>query len=736
MKTLVGGSPVGGNMNFHPKLRLKRTRTCSSDSGCDVLCDSPDLSSTIMEDAIHTWEIRMQGVVKQEAERAREVTNWAKEAIRDASEDEEMRQEVLESWRSQLEGIMEFTKDLVECVNNDTKEVMYDSMGLSSGHESTSTIEEIDEEEEEKEEEIMQLFLLSAMGGNKTGHKRGKTGSKSLIKEFMSIYKKHGKVFKSSRKASKEVQAAYSKIKRQESLAKRRLSFEETKFPLQDYSLLQDDFAYSKKMFDSVLESAEIFNDWNWNFDENQSWENIFAEWRWNLEIQVDLKVKYYDDPEVEVEWNEFNFWKSDDMKIELDDGFLGDSEDDKIWTNCKFWQNSDDNEDIMHSLVDDEVVEDDSKSLINFWDENLENQSILESLIEEEEKNPSIEEGEDDEFIWDAKDIAMSLIDIEPDEETVDPKDNAYIWNDLETLTLLLMQKDDEEHEEKNRKELFPWEDPDYIKMLFSYEDQFDLISFSDEDESCNAEPKVRNYKEIGLKKMVELTKPLQIVTGSEDESLDWINWPFWNQFGSSFDIMKAYDDTYNVENKRYVDMEMPRNDKKNKQFNPWTSYKHGKSKPAKPTQKDPANIFKSCKHVFSIPNDYTKVAQKKVNQTNLYEDMEDIYADWSSIALSDERTEKKRQIRGRKKQRSYGGSNKENEQKPGLGFRRPGTPTIQTVTKYSSNKQYDFESSWIETKVPKKERKTAHVWKNARSQKRLNAKIFAKQPRSVIKA
>ena len=73
-------------MNYLPKLRLKRTRTCSSDSGCDVLCDSPDLSSTIMEDAIHTWEIRLDGVVKQEVERAREVTSWAKEALRQSAE--------------------------------------------------------------------------------------------------------------------------------------------------------------------------------------------------------------------------------------------------------------------------------------------------------------------------------------------------------------------------------------------------------------------------------------------------------------------------------------------------------------------------------------------------------------------------------------------------------------------------------------------------------------------------
>ena len=86
MKTLASGNPGAGHMNYLPKLRLKRTRTCSSDSGCDVLCDSPDLSSTIMEDAIHTWEIRLDGVVKQEVKRAREVTSWAKEALRHAAE--------------------------------------------------------------------------------------------------------------------------------------------------------------------------------------------------------------------------------------------------------------------------------------------------------------------------------------------------------------------------------------------------------------------------------------------------------------------------------------------------------------------------------------------------------------------------------------------------------------------------------------------------------------------------
>lgn len=738
MKTVAGGSPISGNMNYLPKLRLNRTRTCSSDSGCDVLCDSPDLSSTIMEDAVHTWEIRMDGVVKQEVLRAREVTNWAKEAIRDASEDEERRQEILESWRNQLEGIMEFTKDLVECVNNDTKEVMYDTMGLSSGHESTSTIEEIDEDDEEKEEEIMQLFLLSAMGGNKSVQKRGRPGSKSLIKEFMSIYKKHGKVFKTSRKASKEVQAAYSKIKRQESFAKRRLSFEENKFS-HEYSPSQDDFAYSQKMFDSVLESAEIFNDWHWNFDENQSCENIFADWRWNLEVQVDLKVKYYDDPEVETEWNEFNFWKfndaSDDLKIDLDNGFLGDIEDEKDWTNCKFWQNSDYNENILHSLVDDEIMdEDDSKYLINFWDENMENQFILESLIEEEEKKFLTKKGETGEFIWDEKDIVLSLINIEPEEERVNQKDNSYIWNDLETLTLLLMTKDDEEPELNNNKELFPWEDPDYIKTLFNFEDQSDLISFTDDDENflLSDDLKVNKTKTVNKSNNI-----FQELSENEDESINWITWPFWNDFGPTPDIMKAYEDTRDIQNKRHIDI-MPKDNTIKNNYISLRLTEPGKIKQIKKTPKDPANIFKAYKHVFTIPDGYTKVeaTQKEVKQTNLYEDMEDIYADWSLIALSDERAEKKRQIRGRKKQKTHGGPNKENEFKANLGHRRPGTPTIQTVTKSSSNKHFDFDGCWIETKVPKKERKTAHVWKNARSQKRLNAKIFAKQPRSVVKA
>ena len=40
--------------------------------------DSPDLSLTVMEDAVSTWGERLESVVRQEVERAREVTHWAR----------------------------------------------------------------------------------------------------------------------------------------------------------------------------------------------------------------------------------------------------------------------------------------------------------------------------------------------------------------------------------------------------------------------------------------------------------------------------------------------------------------------------------------------------------------------------------------------------------------------------------------------------------------------------------
>ena len=155
------------------------------------------------------------------------------------------------------------------------------------GHESTDTIEELIEDDD-NEEEIMQLFLLSAMRDGRIAQKKMRQNSnKSLMKEFISIYKRNGKQFRNSRRANKEVQTAYAKVKRHESFAKRRLSWEETKFTEDNFNTNDSDYHFSEKMFESVMDYAEIFNDWNWNFDdENEDYETFFHEWKWNLEVE------------------------------------------------------------------------------------------------------------------------------------------------------------------------------------------------------------------------------------------------------------------------------------------------------------------------------------------------------------------------------------------------------------------------------------------------------------------
>ena len=158
---------------------------------------------------------------------------------------------------------------------------------LMLGHESTDTIEELIEDDD-NEEEIMQLFLLSAMRDGRIAQKKMRQNSnKSLMKEFISIYKRNGKQFRNSRRANKEVQTAYAKVKRHESFAKRRLSWEETKFTEDNFNTNDSDYHFSEKMFESVMDYAEIFSDWHWNFDdENEDYETFFDEWKWNLEVE------------------------------------------------------------------------------------------------------------------------------------------------------------------------------------------------------------------------------------------------------------------------------------------------------------------------------------------------------------------------------------------------------------------------------------------------------------------
>jgi len=486
MKTVSGGSgsfPVG-NM----KLQQKRNRKISTDSGCDVLAEYPDLSSSMMEDTIDTWEIRMKGVVKQEAERARNGAKRARDDIRNAHEvfDEEEHLEVLNRWRNQFDEIMEFTKDLIDCVNNETREIMHDKLGQSSDNESTSTIDEIDEDDEEKEEELMKLFPSSPMEGMNSALRLRKPGSKSILKEFISIYKKHGQIFRTSRKANKEVHAAHSKLMQQEKLTKTQHPIEEINFTYNYTS--KEDFAHSEKMFDSVLEFDDCYC---------TQGKNIFPEWKWNLsEAELEKKLKHHHDQEIKVDYTELNF----DPVLNGEHG------------NEKSITDSDNIHDSLLSSVGHQAVE---ESLGNFVYQTTDNYFKLQPL---------------DELIWDFDELIWNFLTVD-----ITGKESVSAMN-------MLVTTDDEENEPNVYKELFPWEDPDNLTMLFSYEDIFDLMSLCYNHD-------INNSKHIIDEMMMEGQ------CKNEDEKTDWINWVFWNDFGSAFDILKEYEYTMNAENEKLED-------------------------------------------------------------------------------------------------------------------------------------------------------------------------------------
>merc|ERR1739838_157218 len=295
-------------------------------------------------------------------------------------------------------------------------------------------------------------------------------------KEFMSIYKRNGKAFRNKRKSNKEVQTAYAKIKRHESFNKRRLSWEETKFtePGQDLS----DFRYSEKMFESIMDWAEIFNDWSWN-----------------------LRKNFYDDPDVKNQWNEYNYWKMNedlDMYLELDEGCLADSEEDstKNWTDCFFWQDGTDNRSIAHDLVEGVIIEDwtdcffwqegsENRGIIldllndnrienktgygNYWDESSTNQTIIESLLDDDDDDDLASEvAADKEFIWEERQPMTAVVDFGSFDD-----DDTMLWNNPEVLFSLLETHD--EFKERPDEDVFAWEDKKYLNALLDFEDEID---------------------------------------------------------------------------------------------------------------------------------------------------------------------------------------------------------------------------------------------------------------------
>jgi len=370
---------------------------------------------------------------------------------------------------------------------------------------------------------------------------------------------------------------------------------------------------------------------------------------------------------------------------------------------------------------VDNIIEEDGNKDVLNFWDENTANLSILESLLDDNENRSLDETCNVVEFIWEAKDAVMSLMEMENSEERKPVCDNlGYIWEAKDAVMSLMEMDNSEERKPVCDNLGYIWKDLETNTLIL------------DQAHKDRLQTSISN---------------LIIPQEYESEDDDWTNWSFWNEFGTIPDILDAYDQSFkNIQKQNDSDLNIKaifwkislgeRRLSDVNYFESMSPHDSIKTKEANNTPKDPVNIFKTFKHVFTVPKELSKtiIEVKQGEENHLFEDMEDVYADWASIILFDERCEKKRQIRGRKKERNSSGSNKANLPKQSLGHRRPGTPTIHTVTKTTPTKLFDFNTCWIETKVPKKERKTAHIWKNARNQKRQKNKIYAKQPRSIM--
>lgn len=796
-----------GRLERHPplpKLSMGRTRTRSrNDSGYEDEFGTPDWTSSCLEDTIQTWVARLEGVVRQEVERVREVTEVAKHEMKSSSanEDVKIRDTALANWRRQVSEIMELMTDLVECVNNDTKEVIYDTVGRCSSGQASSPLEEIEEDEEEKKknEEIMKLFLLSAMDEKKAnvkkeGRKRKRSQPKiTMMRDFVTLNKKNGKMFKKSRKQGKEVQNAWTKLKKDDIIQKRRLSEEivRTRRLSKQRNSVSDvfeDAMYGMKMFQSIFEAEDIFEEWNWNFEILIPYETYFEDWRWNFDNPKEgdaIKSKFYDTSGVLEQWNDFNFWRCVEesmVDIDLDDVFndIENQRDNNDWKNWHYWDNWGSNQEILRALeetVEWEGVE--GGPTINFWEDSPKNNDIVTALLRD------IDTG--------------NLADTE--EET----DKQYNEVGEERVKMPICTT-------PNWDCLLFWDDAGKNEEILK--GLVDLIDFSEPcTETSIPEITLGFWDDNGDNKSIILT----LVDGKNqnNEENHWENWDFWNEFGQVEEILKTYEEilllninrdhsplklselcrrkvssfqmedyfgewNHNLYEEKPIFKQSRKRRSKLKQkdfdrvcweislendgrrvklcdeyrnlsigespdiFNDFSEEMEGKMRyyGTNQTPKDPINIFKSWRSVFDEPIEEPIKNDKNEEEELAFvlDDMEEVYSDW--IALGDVRTEKKRQTRGMKKNpppTSNGSSPRMERKKISTKSvksgetrkrpNRPGTPTITTVTiKPSCMEIFEYKLNAQDERNHKKEKKTVH----ARSQKRLQAKIFAKQPRS----
>lgn len=214
------------------------------------------------------------------------------------------------------------------------------------------------------------------------------------------------------------------------------------------------------------------------------------------------------------------------------------------------------------------------------------------------------------------------------------------------------------------------------------------------------------------------------------------------WDQFGSTGEIIKAYEEVTGEKPRRsrqhWNGLEVNVDDAFWDITLSASSQDSGldtprKNKSSRQTRPDPINTFKAFRHIFNEVEHplhqtwWSTKSQKerKVEELEL-EEVEDIYADWAPSMLDDERMEKKRSKRGRGPARGRHPLVGQTSQE--LTNRRPGTPTV-AVKKV---KDWDADLGWIDSKIPKKERKSSQAWRNGRRQRQLHSKSHAKQPRT----
>jgi len=790
-----------------PRLKLRpRTRTCSTDSGCEPGSESP---CDLLEDTFTSWTGRLEGVLGQEVARARELTSWAKEALRQhETGDDEKKEEIMEIWRREMEGVMEFTMDLVECVNNDTKEAIAEALGsCSSPTEASETIEE-KEEDEENEEEIMKLFWTPCIFPT----------SKDIPKSLKKSQKRSLKTEKEKGQELNRKTHTPNTKQRIKNLTK------DNKGSVQIYQGL--------KMLKSTLDAEDILDDWNWNLWEYEECEDIFADWLWNLEFKQDIRQKFYDHPDTKKIYNDFYFWNlnkpslthdmalgvlvNDDIEacispdsgcfsIQMEEQRKKDNSD--KWMNCKYWEETFQNENILHSLLEDEVQETDKTPVltVNFWDESANNQASAQLQMSKEKKKREKQDKklrEEIEYLWENKDIIFALVPEEPK-----PQSSQYFpWEDPDTICGLM---EDDSLKVTTRRtsgdSTFLWDDPAAIGMLLTDEEDEAYLPWDDKTDMTEEQlPSTLEEADVSPPPWEWLDKrSIQSLKEDEPVHTTWEEWSFWDQFGSKEEIIGAsvksaehklsskvkrqpkerghknweywpfWDQFGTIEEIIKVNEELEiyrpsKSMKKIPQFNiqeafwnitmaednrashrlsqetqnlpVWLSpdvyadaWDHDTPTPSARKSgnqhKDPVNTFKAYRYIFyETDNNYVKKIAKPKDKTVL-NDYLDIYSDWAPNVLADDRVEKKRQRRGRGRAKAHHRAPLTPQYSAGGTAVRPGTPTI-TVKKVKS--PWDFESSWIESKAPKKERKTSQVWKAARNRRQLQTKIYAKQPRS----